>query len=169
MCANVLSCDVGAEALEPERVVIEHETALFLVVRVAERPRSQEKAQLQRHVEARKICLLVQLDTRDIVNSVRTFADDANDFLYANFARVLDFQRRTCAEATVLDGEQKSAQEWAILSVERTVDENVLLVHQRVLDVDFAGVEPRRCGSDLLASSPSFWPSIFSEMCTATN
>jgi hypothetical protein len=108
MCANVLASDVGAEALISELVVVKDDAALQLVGGITERPRTQEQAQLQRHVEAWKARLGVELYAGNVVDRIGRLTDDSNDFLYANFAGVFNFQRAARDESTVMNSEDKS-------------------------------------------------------------
>jgi hypothetical protein len=128
-CARiVLARDVRAKLLVAVGNGVQDQRALFFLLVHPVFLRTEEKSQLQRHIEPWKPGLRVDLDARDVVNAVPALADDPLDLADPLLPAVLGLQRTPRQKAAVGHREHRRAEQLPVASIDRAVDEDTHVV-----------------------------------------
>ncbi|HEV7240079.1 MAG TPA: hypothetical protein VGQ36_12640 [Thermoanaerobaculia bacterium] len=117
MLLNVLSADVGKVLLKSILLGIENQERL-LCVTPAERFATQVDPKLERHVESRKRCALIELGSRQIVNRIARNPDKLDDLVKADLARVETLACASRFEAGVYDRKNDRLEDRRVCRVE---------------------------------------------------
>jgi hypothetical protein len=127
---DVLAADVGNEGLEPMRLPVEDQAGLQPLLPIAKPSRAKEDSDLQRHVETRQASALVELDSRDVMDTELRLFDDPIDLFDTCFGCVFDLERTTRIEAAVQDGKDQRVEDRVVRAVEGAVDEDLTRVRR---------------------------------------
>src|SRR5260370_24755120 len=98
---DVLTCDVGDELLEPIPFPIQDQTDLAPLVTGAEASGTDKEPKLEWHVEAGQLIDGIELRPGDVVYAETARANDREDLLDPDLARVVDLQGAAWHVATV--------------------------------------------------------------------
>ena len=125
MRPNILAGDVGYELPVAVLLAVKDQYSFVALVLRPASLAAQEKAEFQRHVEARQPGDRIQRYGGEIVYAVAALFYDPLDSREANFAGIVIFQSAAGHEAEIIDGKGDSIEYRLVARVKRTVYENM--------------------------------------------
>ncbi len=128
MGLNILACDVRAILLVSIALSVEDQAKLLTLNASSISLRSQEEAQLQRHIEAGQHRSRIRLGARDVVNTQPTLGDYLSDLIEPDLAGIFDLKSTSCHEAAIVRSEYQRLENRPVFRVEWAVDEDVVAI-----------------------------------------
>lgn len=127
---NVLARDVRYKLLISIGLAIENEQTFTTDFSAAVSHSTNKDAQLQRHIETRKLIDRVEPRSGNIMDTEVTLPNQSLDFFKTILAAIFGLKRATRAEATIVDCKNNRPLQRDKFSIERTIDEDIFQVHQ---------------------------------------
>ncbi|HEY4575218.1 MAG TPA: hypothetical protein VIJ26_14675, partial [Thermoanaerobaculia bacterium] len=90
--------------------------------------RSEKDPQFERHVEPRQIRRRIEIGATEIVDAELAVRDKVKNLLHPDLPAILDFQSTAGLETAVKHGEDDGLEKRLVVLIERTVDEDALVV-----------------------------------------